>query len=203
MIVVSPKTLCAAAALAACASGTWAADWSDTSIGYRTGTRFAEDRQGGRVGSGHEHEEAAGLPKPADEAHPPGSFPQRRLVAHAAAGRQDEQRGVPGDRPCDLVQAQAVAERLRESGRILAAFSDALEKAEAIRKTVDPARFIDLHIDEIRADQVACVERIYAHFGIPVTEAARAGWRSRASQAAYASKSTCRSSPIRRPARVR
>ena len=41
-MIVSPKTLCAAAALAACASGTWAADWSDTSIGYRTSNKYAE-----------------------------------------------------------------------------------------------------------------------------------------------------------------
>lgn len=36
------KTFCAAAALAACASGAWAADWSDTSIGYRTSNKYAE-----------------------------------------------------------------------------------------------------------------------------------------------------------------
>ena len=57
----------------------------------------------------------------------------------------------------------------------------ALDKAAVVRRRLDPARFFDLHIDEINADQVGAVERIYHHFGLPVSAAARAAWRQRAS----------------------
>ncbi|MEK0416004.1 MAG: hypothetical protein RI949_10 [Pseudomonadota bacterium] len=36
------KTLCAAATLAVCSAPVFAADWSDTSIGYRTSSKYAE-----------------------------------------------------------------------------------------------------------------------------------------------------------------
>ncbi|MET0545358.1 MAG: sulfotransferase [Caulobacterales bacterium] len=55
----------------------------------------------------------------------------------------------------------------------------ALEKAEAVRSTADPARFFDLHNDEIQADPVGAVERIYAHFGMPVDDGARHAWHAR------------------------
>ena len=54
-----------------------------------------------------------------------------------------------------------------------------MEKAEEARRKADPARFFDLHSDEIRRDTVGALERIYAHFDIPVTEEARVAWQDR------------------------
>jgi Sulfotransferase family len=69
----------------------------------------------------------------------------------------------------------------RQHGQEMRSWIQSLEKAEAVRRKLDPARFFDLHIDEIQADQVGSVERIYDYFNLPVTNAARDAWRARAS----------------------
>lgn len=55
-------------------------------------------------------------------------------------------------------------------------WSRALAKAEAVRAQHDPARFLDVHMDELRADPVGIAERIHAHFGLPVSARARDRW---------------------------
>jgi hypothetical protein len=64
----------------------------------------------------------------------------------------------------------------------LALWSRAQEHAEAARDRHDPARFLDIHLRELRADPAGTAERIYRHFGIAVTEAAREAWKTHATR---------------------
>lgn len=66
-----------------------------------------------------------------------------------------------------------------DHGRYMRIWLRALEKAEAVRRKADPARFFDVHNDDIHCDPLGTVERIYAHFGLPISDAARASWRQR------------------------
>lgn len=49
----------------------------------------------------------------------------------------------------------------------------ALRKAERVRQQHDPARFLDIHASELQADPLEVVQRIYRHFGLPLTERQR------------------------------
>lgn len=53
-----------------------------------------------------------------------------------------------------------------------------LERFTAERANDEPARFYDVHYDDFVADPVGTVERIYAHFGLPLTGTARAAMRT-------------------------
>ena len=55
----------------------------------------------------------------------------------------------------------------------------ALDRAEKVRRTRDPAQFFDVHNDEIQADPVGTVECIYRYFNLPVSDAARDAWKQR------------------------
>lgn len=52
----------------------------------------------------------------------------------------------------------------------------ALEKMESVRQQSGPDRFFDLHIEEIQANPVGAVERIFSHFDLPVSDRSRAAW---------------------------
>ena len=52
-----------------------------------------------------------------------------------------------------------------------------LRKFEQDRLKIDPARIYDIHGDDIRADPVGSIERIYQHFDIPITDEARNVWQ--------------------------
>jgi Sulfotransferase family len=58
------------------------------------------------------------------------------------------------------------AQALRDWGR-------ALDKSEQVRRKHDAARFIDVHADDLHADPLGTVERIYRGFGIPLSESSR------------------------------
>jgi hypothetical protein len=62
---------------------------------------------------------------------------------------------------------------------VLDTWSPALDKAERLRRKHDPARFFDVHNDEINADPLGAVERIYRHFDLPVSDEARQAWSKR------------------------
>jgi hypothetical protein len=62
----------------------------------------------------------------------------------------------------------------RELGpRVLDFYATSLERGLAARDDCDPARFVDVHHDEIAADPIAVVDRIYARFERPLDRAAR------------------------------
>ncbi len=67
-------------------------------------------------------------------------------------------------------------------GRLsLDTWARAMDRAETVRRKCDPARFVDVHNDEFHADPIGTIERIYQHFGLPVSDAARAAWKARVS----------------------
>ena len=49
--------------------------------------------------------------------------------------------------------------------RVLDFYASSLERGLAARGACDPARFVDVHHDEIARDPIAIVRRIYAQFG--------------------------------------
>lgn len=52
----------------------------------------------------------------------------------------------------------------------------ALDRAEKERAGFNPAQVIDLHFNEVIGDPMGSLERIYDHFGFPISDAARARW---------------------------
>jgi hypothetical protein len=62
----------------------------------------------------------------------------------------------------------------RELGpRVLDFYATSLDRGLAARDACDPARFVDVHHDEIAADPIALAARIYAQLGRPLGGAAR------------------------------
>jgi len=61
----------------------------------------------------------------------------------------------------------------------LASWGRPLDQFERRRCKYDPRQFIDVHHDAIRRDPIATVERVYRHFGMPVTDSLRAAWTRR------------------------
>jgi len=57
--------------------------------------------------------------------------------------------------------------------RVLDFYASSLERGLAARGACDPARFVDVHHDEIARDPIAIVRRIYAQFGRSFDGAAR------------------------------
>ena len=57
--------------------------------------------------------------------------------------------------------------------RVLDFYATSLERGMAARQSCDPARFVDVHHDEIAADPMAVVERIHARFERPLTGSLR------------------------------
>ena len=62
---------------------------------------------------------------------------------------------------------------------MLDTWARAMGRAETLRRKYDQARFVDVHNDEFHADPIGTVERIYRHFSLPVSDAARAAWNAR------------------------
>ena len=63
----------------------------------------------------------------------------------------------------------------RELGPVVMDFyATSLERGLAARDRSDPARFVDVAHDDFVADSLGVLERIYDHFGTPLSEAARA-----------------------------
>jgi Sulfotransferase family len=56
---------------------------------------------------------------------------------------------------------------------VLDFYASSLERGLAAREACDPARFVDVHHDEIAREPLAVAERIYARFGRPFEGAAR------------------------------
>jgi Sulfotransferase family len=59
---------------------------------------------------------------------------------------------------------------------ILNTWGRAMNVAEAARLNHDPARFIDVHSDDLHADPIGTLSRIYERFSIPVSDAAVHAW---------------------------
>jgi hypothetical protein len=57
--------------------------------------------------------------------------------------------------------------------RVLDFYATSLERGLAARAVCDPARFVDVHHDEIAGDPLAVAERVYAGCGRPLAGAAR------------------------------
>jgi hypothetical protein len=57
--------------------------------------------------------------------------------------------------------------------RVLDFYATSLERGLAARDACDPARFVDVHHDEVAGDPIALAERIYARFERPLDAAAR------------------------------
>jgi hypothetical protein len=53
-----------------------------------------------------------------------------------------------------------------------------LEKFTADRSALDPSRFLDVAYEDFVADPVGAAEGVYAHFGLPLSEEARAAMRA-------------------------
>lgn len=61
----------------------------------------------------------------------------------------------------------------------LESWAHGLQKAEQVRQQhSNQAQFFDIYIDETRRDPIGTVERMYRHFGIPITEQTRARWQT-------------------------
>src|SRR6266567_4681559 len=57
-----------------------------------------------------------------------------------------------------------------------------LERFSAERARHDPARFFDVHYDDLVADPVGTAEAVYAHFGLPFSGAAADAMRALAAR---------------------
>jgi Sulfotransferase family len=61
-----------------------------------------------------------------------------------------------------------------QHGREMLAFwGQGLDKAERVRNVNDPARFFDIHIDQLQSDPIGMAESIYRYFNMPFTEQSR------------------------------
>lgn len=64
--------------------------------------------------------------------------------------------------------------------RVLDFYASSLDRGLAARERMDPERVVDVSHDEFVSDPVAVAQRIYRHFGLPLTEAARAAFEAHA-----------------------
>jgi hypothetical protein len=64
--------------------------------------------------------------------------------------------------------------------RVLDFYASSLDRGLAARERMDPERVIDVSHDEFVKDPVAVARRVYQHFGLPETEAARAAFEAHA-----------------------
>lgn len=64
--------------------------------------------------------------------------------------------------------------------RVLDFYASSLDRGLAARERMDPERVVDISHDEFVLDSVAVARRIYQHFGLPETEAARAAFEAHA-----------------------
>jgi hypothetical protein len=65
---------------------------------------------------------------------------------------------------------------------VLEFYSRSLDRGLAVREKADAARFFDVPYAEFTSDPLACAERIYAHFALPLPPAAREAIRAFAAE---------------------
>jgi hypothetical protein len=65
---------------------------------------------------------------------------------------------------------------------VLEFYARSLDRALAVREKADLARFFDVPYAEFTSDPLACAERIYAHFALPLPESTRAALRAFAAE---------------------
>jgi hypothetical protein len=53
-----------------------------------------------------------------------------------------------------------------------------MEHGMAVRREVEPSRFLDLHFRDVLTDPVAAVRRIYSHFDVPLSAEADRRFRA-------------------------
>ncbi|HKY89396.1 MAG TPA: sulfotransferase [Nevskiaceae bacterium] len=58
----------------------------------------------------------------------------------------------------------------------MTSWAAALAQSERVRRRLDPARFLDVHMDDLRRDPLAVAERIHEYFDLPVSDRQRQGW---------------------------
>jgi hypothetical protein len=59
-------------------------------------------------------------------------------------------------------------------------YARSLDRGLAAREHMDPKRVVDVSHDEFVSDAVGVAKRVYAHFGLPLTDAARAAFEAHA-----------------------
>lgn len=64
--------------------------------------------------------------------------------------------------------------------RVLEFYARSLDRGLAAREKMDPARVVDVSHDEFVSDALGVAERVYAHFGLPLTAAALAAFEKHA-----------------------
>lgn len=60
--------------------------------------------------------------------------------------------------------------------KILHLWSRALRKMEAVRRRRTGSQFLDVHIQELRTDPIGTIERVFDHFGFPISAETRSAW---------------------------
>ncbi len=65
---------------------------------------------------------------------------------------------------------------------VLEFYARSVDRGLAAREKADPARFFDVPYADFTSDPLACVERIYAHFALPLPVASRAAIRAFAAE---------------------
>jgi hypothetical protein len=63
---------------------------------------------------------------------------------------------------------------------VLDFYACSLDRGLAAREKMDPARVVDVSHDEFVSDALGVAKRIYGHFGLPLTQAARAAFEAHA-----------------------
>jgi hypothetical protein len=61
-------------------------------------------------------------------------------------------------------------------------YASSLDRGLAVREKLDPARVLDVPYTDFTRDPLACAERIYAHFALPLPEPARSALQAFAAE---------------------
>jgi hypothetical protein len=59
-------------------------------------------------------------------------------------------------------------------------YARSLDRGLAAREKMDPRQVVDVSHDEFVGDAVGVARKVYRHFGLPLTDAARAGFEAHA-----------------------
>jgi hypothetical protein len=73
-------------------------------------------------------------------------------------------------------------DKARLGPRVLEFYAGSLDRGLAARERMDPARVVDVSHDEFVSDALGVAKRIYAHFGLPLTQAALAAFEKHATE---------------------
>ena len=80
-----------------------------------------------------------------------------------------------------LLQTQGCSPQPGLGAAVLDFCATSLERGYAVRDQSDPGRFIDIRFADFMEDALGVMDRIYQHFELPLTSAARAGMEAHAS----------------------